>query len=115
MGGVLILGKRAGSVFPYQVYPFHQTGAHLFNLRVKGNDAALIRCLVVLLSLVLWDVRGPLREAWSTDRVRRGLSLGVHLSVVPNLKMTDDLVLLASSNCHLLLLEGFEVAWEGAR
>lgn len=29
--------------------------------------------------------------------------------------MTDDLVLLASSNCHLLLLEGFEAGWEGAR
>lgn len=48
-GGVLILRKRARSVFPYQVYLFHQTEAHLFNLRVKGNDGALITCLVVLL------------------------------------------------------------------
>lgn len=61
VGGGLILGKRARSVFPHQVFLFHQTGAHLFNLRVKGNDAAFI--LVVLLSLVLWDVRGPLIEA----------------------------------------------------
>lgn len=45
-------------MFPYQVYLFHLTRAHLFNLR--GNDAALIRRLVVLLSPVLWDIRGPL-------------------------------------------------------
>lgn len=75
-------------------------------------------------SVVLWDIRGPLIEAiriYCITRisdhfpVRSGISLDVHPSVVPNLKMTDDLVLLALSNCHLLLLEGFEAGWEGDR